>query len=88
MPRRIPDYPDAFAPFNELSSIGSIISVIATAIFVINVFNLFFYTKINPDFTYIIPSLTIYPYPLYPSLTKYGRKGITGLKMGKEIKCL
>lgn len=41
MPRRIPDYPDAFAPFNELSSIGSIISVIATAIFVINVFNLF-----------------------------------------------
>ena len=41
MPRRIPDYPDAFAPFNELSSIGSIISVIATAIFVVNVFNLF-----------------------------------------------
>lgn len=33
MPRRIPDYPDAFAGWNLISSFGSMISVIATVIF-------------------------------------------------------
>lgn len=34
MPRRIPDYPDAFSGWNLVASAGSIISVIMTAYFI------------------------------------------------------
>jgi len=33
MPRRIPDYPDAFGPFNYIASIGSMISFVASLFF-------------------------------------------------------
>jgi cytochrome c oxidase subunit 1 len=33
MPRRISDYPDAFAGWNLISSYGSIVSVIASVLF-------------------------------------------------------
>jgi len=41
MPRRIPDYPDAFAYWNAVSSFGSIVSVIATVLFVYILYDLF-----------------------------------------------
>jgi len=40
-PRRIPDYPDAFAQWNYISSFGSIISVVATILFVYICYDIF-----------------------------------------------
>lgn len=41
MPRRIPDYPDAFAGWNTVSSFGSLISLVATLLFAYIVYDLF-----------------------------------------------
>jgi len=41
MPRRIPDYPDAFAGWNYVSSIGAYISVFSAFFFVFIVFHAF-----------------------------------------------
>ena len=41
MPRRIPDYPDAFAGWNTISSFGSLVSVIATVLFGYIIFDIF-----------------------------------------------
>jgi len=40
MPRRIPDYPDAYAGWNLISSLGSLISVIATIVFGVVVYDI------------------------------------------------
>ena len=45
MPRRIPDYPDAFAAWNLISSFGSMISVVATALFLYIIWDQFVYGK-------------------------------------------
>ena len=39
MPRRIPDYPDAFAGWNLVSSIGSSISMLAAFFFLFIIFH-------------------------------------------------
>lgn len=41
MPRRIPDYPDAFAGWNYVSSIGSLITILGTVLFFIVVWRTF-----------------------------------------------
>jgi heme/copper-type cytochrome/quinol oxidase subunit 1 len=41
MPRRVPDYPDAFSGWNAVSSFGSLISVIATILFGYIIYDLF-----------------------------------------------
>ena len=53
MPRRISDYPDAFAGWNFVSSLGSIISVVATAIFL----NLVYLQLVNGQATSRYPWL-------------------------------
>ena len=40
MPRRIPDYPDAFYGWNLISSFGSMISVVATGLFVYIIYDI------------------------------------------------
>jgi heme/copper-type cytochrome/quinol oxidase subunit 1 len=39
MPRRIPDFPDAFSQWNTIASIGSIITMMSTVFFVYVIFD-------------------------------------------------
>ena len=41
MPRRISDYPDAFAAWNAIASFGSMVSVVATALFIYIIYDIF-----------------------------------------------
>ena len=41
MPRRIPDYPDAYSVWNAVSSFGSLVSVVATVLFGYIVFDMY-----------------------------------------------
>lgn len=41
MPRRIPDYPDAFSGWNAVSSFGSLVSVVATILFAYIIYDIF-----------------------------------------------
>jgi cytochrome c oxidase subunit 1 len=47
MPRRIPDYPDAFTGWNTISSFGSLISVIATVLFGYIIYDIFANEKVS-----------------------------------------
>ena len=56
MPRRIPDYPDAFAAWNTISSFGSIISVVATALFGFIIYDIFVNGKEVANNPWALPS--------------------------------
>jgi cytochrome c oxidase subunit 1 len=56
MPRRIPDYPDAFSGWNAVSSYGSFISVFATVLFGYIIYDIFINgNKVNNN-PWAIPS--------------------------------
>ena len=55
MPRRISDYPDAFAGWNLISSFGSIISVIATWLFLYIVYKQLIEGKDTSRYPWVIP---------------------------------
>ena len=56
MPRRIPDYPDAFSGWNAISSYGSIISVIATILFAYIIYDIFANGKAVNNNPWLVPS--------------------------------
>jgi len=56
MPRRIPDYPDAYTGWNTVSSFGSLISVIATVFFGYIIFDIFAnQNKCNNNPWFVLP---------------------------------
>lgn len=65
IPRRISDYPDAYAGWNYISSFGSIISVVATALFAWVVYDILANGKSVGASHWSIPAFF---YGVYPSL--------------------
>jgi cytochrome c oxidase subunit 1 len=49
MPRRIPDYPDAFSGWNAVSSFGSLVSVVATLLFGYVIYDIFANGKVSKN---------------------------------------
>ncbi|KIM35152.1 hypothetical protein M413DRAFT_20813 [Hebeloma cylindrosporum] len=49
MPRRIPDYPDAFSGWNAVSSFGSLVSVVATILFGYIIYDIFANSKVSSN---------------------------------------
>nr|AWA82068.1 cytochrome c oxidase subunit 1 [Laetiporus sulphureus] len=56
MPRRIPDYPDAFAAWNTISSFGSLVSVVATVLFAYIIYDMFANGKPVSNNPWAVPS--------------------------------
>ena len=56
MPRRIPDYPDAFAGLNAVSSFGSLVSVVATGLFAYIIYDIFANCKEVNNNPWAVPS--------------------------------
>jgi heme/copper-type cytochrome/quinol oxidase subunit 1 len=54
MPRRIPDYPDAFAGWNAIASYGSYISAISAVLFFYIVENICIENKLFDEFNVIL----------------------------------
>jgi cytochrome c oxidase subunit 1 len=56
MPRRIPDYPDAFSGWNAVSSFGSLVSVIATILFGYIIYDIFANQPVSSNNPWAVPS--------------------------------
>ena len=71
MPRRIPDYPDAFTGWNAISSFGSLISVISTVLFAYIIYDTFANGKKVDENPWFIASFFV-------SFSKMAKKLFTG----------
>jgi cytochrome c oxidase subunit 1 len=56
MPRRIPDYPDAFAGWNAVSSFGSLVSLVSVVLFAYIVYDIFTTDKVVSNNPWAVPS--------------------------------
>lgn len=59
MPRRIPDYPDAFTGWNAISSFGSLISVISTLLFAYIIYDIFANGETVEENPWAVPSFFV-----------------------------
>jgi heme/copper-type cytochrome/quinol oxidase subunit 1 len=57
MPRRIPDYPDAFSGWNAVSSFGSLVSVVAVILFGYIIYDVFANRPLSSNNPWAVPSL-------------------------------
>ena len=71
MPRRIPDYADAFTAWNKISSFGSLISVVSTVLFAYIIFDIFANGKKVNENPWAVPSF-------FTSISKFNKETITG----------
>ncbi len=56
MPRRIPDYPDAFEGWNYVSSIGSLVSVVSMGLFLYVIYDMFVNQPVAARNPWSVPS--------------------------------
>lgn len=56
MPRRVPDYPDAFIGWNAVSSLGSLISLVSAILFGYIIFDIFANGKTVSNNPWAVPS--------------------------------
>jgi cytochrome c oxidase subunit 1 len=71
MPRRIPDYPDAFTGWNVVSSFGSLVSVVSTVLFAYIIYDIFTNGEKAADNPWAVPSFFV-------SLSKLVQEKVTG----------
>ncbi len=74
MPRRISDYPDAFAGWNLISSFGSIVSVISTVLFLYIVYEQLVYGKAVSRYPWLLSEY------YYDTLQTLLNRGYTSLE--------
>jgi len=85
MPRRIPDYPDAYVHFNLISSFGSFVTLISTIMFfiIIVIFKNYSLVKVLPRLISLLRSFLALAY-FYLSMTRGSRRTTWYIRDGKN----